>query len=175
VYRFLLVAFCAICCCHQQVKCPILTFSDINARNLPAWKCHQVYSIRKDSATGSSFLEVASYPKNPYPGFELPWALCGDWTGYRSLEFVARMRSPGSARLSITVWDGKGAYEWNNRAEETFAVDTNWTTCTMSLKEGLIAPNGRILDRRFARRVVLFTPRKNDVTTFDLMKVELER
>jgi hypothetical protein len=159
--------------CSRAVEQEVVDYQNDKNVRLPEWECHQVYSIRRESASAESFLEVAAYPKKEYPGFSLGW-LNGDWTRFSTLSIIARTYGNGPARFYLTVWDGKGTYDYNNRFQKEYVLDTGWTQCTLPIRRGMVNPNGRETDIRRISKVVFFTSARDTPTIFDVKKVSLE-
>jgi hypothetical protein len=140
----------------------------------PEWECHQVFSLRLDSLTGKSFLEISAFPKKEYPGIQIPW-LTGDWSGYSTLTIIARIHdNRDSASFNLIVFDGRGQFTFNNRFEKEFIVDSGWTVCEVSLLGGLTTPAGRAIDMNHINQIVFFTERRMEPTVFDIGKIQLQ-
>jgi hypothetical protein len=177
VFRFpavLLIGVTLILFCTRRVEWAVVDYQDGKTIKLPAWECHQVYSIRRDSGVADSagFLEIVSFPKKEYPGFSIAW-LNGDWSGFKALRIVARTRESGPVRFFLSVWDGKGPYDFNNRFHKEFMLDTCWTNCDLPIQAGLIKPNGMETNVRCISSVVFFTTRQDSTTIFDVKTVSM--
>jgi hypothetical protein len=159
--------------CSRGVEQEVVDYQNDKNVRLPGWECHQVYSVRRDSARAESFLEVVAYPKKEYPGFSLGW-LSGDWTQFSTLQIIARTHGKSPSPFFLTVWDGKGIYDYNNRFQKEYVLDSGWTVCGLPVQGGMVKPNGRETDIRRISKVVFFTSARDTPTIFDVKKVSLE-
>jgi hypothetical protein len=171
----LFIGIALIVSCARRVERQVVDYQDSKTIELPAWECHQVYSIRRDSGAGDSarFLEIVSFPKKEYPGFSIDW-LNGDWSAFTSLWINARIRGSGPTRFFLSVWDGKGTYDFNNRFQKEFTLDTGWTNCDLPIQAGLIKPNGKETNVRHISSVVFFTTKQDSLTIFDVKTTSLQ-
>jgi len=159
--------------CTKKIESSVVDYEKDPNAQLPYWECHQLYLKSVDSVSGGSFLEVIAYHENAYPGFSLGW-LNGNWRPYKSLTITARMRGKSPARFSLSIWDGKGTYKYENRFQKTFWIDTCWTNCTINIPNGLPKPNGSHIDLRTITRTVFFTLKSANVLVFNVKCIRLE-
>lgn len=169
---YLIIIVCCLANCSKGVEKPVVDYSLLNAV-IPEWKCYQYYSIDRDSFDKKTYLEVKGFHGNNYPGFEM-WWLKGGWSGYKTLEIIARVRDTTAGRFIVSIWDGKGPYVIKNRFEKEFFVDTSWTKCELSLAPGIYTPEGRKIDYASIKRIVFFTILKQEKTVFDVRKILLK-
>jgi hypothetical protein len=143
------------------------------SRELPDWECHQIFAFCRDPLTGKSFLEVTAFPKKKYPGIVLPWLEC-DWVKFASFHVIARVSGArDSVSFCLSIWDGNAPYTIDNRFEKKFTVRRQWADCVVNMTEGLVAPNGRSIDKKDIRQVVFFTSHRADPVVFDVSSIAL--
>jgi hypothetical protein len=159
--------------CTRQVEQQVMDYQDAKNSKLPEWECHQVYYMKQDFLQGKSFLEVKAFPENQYPGISMGW-LNGDWTRFHTLRITARTRCGMPLSFTLSIWDGKGTYDFDNRFQKPYTVDTGWTTCELPVHSGMLKPNGKETDVRRISKVVFFTGRRDTPTLFDVKTISLQ-
>mgnify|MGYP001584649727 CR=1 FL=1 len=159
--------------CSRRVERPVMDYGTDKNIKLPEWECHQVFSLCRDSLTGTSYLEVTAFPKKEYPGISLPW-LTGDWSSYSTLAIIARAHdNRDSIPFNVLIFDGRGPFTYNNRLGKKIIVHTAWTLCETPLSGGLRMPDGRVMDKKHISQVVFFTGRRPEPTVFDIKEIRL--
>lgn len=173
ILTVLFVGITLISSCTQRVEREAVDYQNDKNIKLPDWECHQVYSIKRDLVDGASYLETVAFPEKKYPGLSLRW-LNGDWSAFTSLRIIARTRGSGPAKFYLTVWDGKGSYDYHNRFQKEYILDTGWTVCELPIYAGMAKPNGTGTDIRSIANVVFFTVGKDSPTVFDVKAIRIE-
>jgi hypothetical protein len=162
-----------ISACTRQVEMPVVDYRDARQSKLPGWACHQINSIKQDSLSRESFLEIEAFPQRTYPGFELSW-LQGDWCKYNALQIKTRICNRDSMQFFVSLWDGTGSYDIKNRYQAGFFIKKDWAFYNIPFKHGIVTGNGHAVDLRHIQRAVFFTDNENDTVQFQVEKIELK-
>jgi hypothetical protein len=159
--------------CTRHVEQPVVDYTEARTMKLPGWDCHQVHSVRFDSLRNETFLDVEAFPGKLYPGFVLFW-LQGDWSKYAELQIKTRICNRDSMQFYVTVWDGKGDYNFENRFQGKYSVKKDWTLCKLNFKDGIFTGKGKRVDLKHVKTVVFFTNNTNDTIRFHMKSVSLQ-
>lgn len=153
------------------------------------WKCHTVFTSVADTLSGSGALDVEAF-RGEYPGMEWNW-LVGDWRGYDSLCFSARLRRSDSTGVAdsaaaqdavpasdtvafaLSVWDGREPYVPANRFTARFPLEHRWTRHCLDVRGEMSTAGGRPLRLRKVSRVVFFAAGAAPPLAFRIGEVRL--
>jgi hypothetical protein len=138
------------------------------------WRCHTVFTDVRDSLSGSGALDVEAF-RGDYPGMEWNW-LAGDWRGYDSLCFSARLRGADSAApvaFALSVWDGREPYVPANRFSTRFQLENRWARQCLDIRGEMHTAGGRPLRKRKVSRVAFFAPEAAPPLAFRIGEVRL--
>jgi hypothetical protein len=147
--------------------------SRIPPKETLVWKCHQNYLYVFDTQIHDSCLCIIGYPNQEYPGLELDW-LKSPWSHQTSLTIPVKALNPTKTDVSLLLFDGIGAMEYNNRFQTTLTTSGNWDTIYIDLKNKLTTPSGRTLDLSKKIQAVLFTQNPGDTLKFCMDKITLQ-
>jgi hypothetical protein len=173
-FRYFFIFFaCLFFSCTQKVEQPFLDFQGNKHSRFPAWDCHQIHSVKHDSLRNETFLDVEAFSRKAYPGIVLSW-LQGDWSKYNELQIIARICNRDSMPFYVTVWDGKGDYNFENRFQGEYSVKKDWTICKLDLKDGIFTAKGKKINLKHIKTVVFFTNNDNDTIQFHIKSVTLQ-